>query len=226
MPACACFLFPACARQVDPPPELRPDALQPGWTEAFLGAVEDRLALAAAPPPSSAGADWDAAPWLDEEADAEGDGEDEGDNDWVAPEAPGGPGSGGVSHTNLANLMYSLALLGVRPGRRWLEAVMTRVVERPRDFGDVTLNKVAWALPQLAGAAGAPRRRGPGAGGAADAAGFVRGRGQDAVPAELLREWQGVLEARSQQLMLRRAGGARPRVLRARRPGAQRRSGG
>ncbi|KXZ54548.1 hypothetical protein GPECTOR_4g613 [Gonium pectorale] len=60
-----------------------------------------------------------------------------------------------TTYGNLANALYGLAMLGVRPGEAWLRAVMGRVEALLEDFGYTTAAKVRWALPLLAADGGA-----------------------------------------------------------------------
>ncbi|KAG2490699.1 hypothetical protein HYH03_010860 [Edaphochlamys debaryana] len=82
------------------------------------------------------------------------------------------------TYGNLANAMFALALLGVRPGGAWLGLVMARVDELSDDFGQATLVKLAWALPRLAGHG--PRSAGAGAGTGTGASVAGRGAGSRA----------------------------------------------
>ncbi len=56
---------------------------------------------------------------------------------------------GEMSYGNVANLMYGLAVLGVRPGAGWLRCAIGRVGELMEDFGHTTASKLVWALPRL-----------------------------------------------------------------------------
>ncbi|GLC33504.1 hypothetical protein PLESTB_000082300 [Pleodorina starrii] len=67
-----------------------------------------------------------------------------------------------ASYCNLANVLFALALLGVRPGAAWLGAAAARAEELVEEFGQTTATKVLWALPRLAAApSGVPGSESP-----------------------------------------------------------------
>ncbi|GLI59944.1 hypothetical protein VaNZ11_001996 [Volvox africanus] len=55
-----------------------------------------------------------------------------------------------LSYCNFANVLFALALLGVKPGCMWLAAAAARGEALMDDFGQTTAAKVLWALPRLA----------------------------------------------------------------------------
>ncbi|KAG2426290.1 hypothetical protein HXX76_013047 [Chlamydomonas incerta] len=155
-----------------PPAGSLPDDVLPGWTDAFLAAAAARLlpghvvssssnsgsgvhgagigagaAIAAGAGPGSS-----SRPAAAGAADAD---------DFPTHGAGGGvvglgeAGLGGEeeeadgTYGNVANTLYALALLRVRPEAAWLLPVMDRVEELLPDFGHTTLVKVSWALPRL-----------------------------------------------------------------------------
>ncbi|GIM07191.1 hypothetical protein Vretimale_11274, partial [Volvox reticuliferus] len=86
--------------KMDPPADARPDAISPGWTDAFLARCAVQMS--------------------------------------------------DFSYCNFANVLFALALLGVRPGCMWLAAAAACGEALMDEFGQTTAAKVLWALPRLA----------------------------------------------------------------------------
>ncbi|KAG2436084.1 hypothetical protein HYH02_011595 [Chlamydomonas schloesseri] len=151
-----------------PPAGSLPDDVLPGWTDAFLAAAAARLL----PQHSGSGARAGAAGVGG--ADRTNAAFPHASSQPATVAAPhagladhfplqvagvgsaglGGAGPDGVeeadgTYGNVANTLYALALLRVRPEAAWLLPVMDRVEALLPDFGHTTLVKVAWALPRL-----------------------------------------------------------------------------
>lgn len=54
-----------------------------------------------------------------------------------------------MSYCNLANVLFALAMLGVKPKDDWLVAAAERAGSILEDFGYTTAAKALWALPRL-----------------------------------------------------------------------------
>ncbi|EFJ52024.1 hypothetical protein VOLCADRAFT_116232 [Volvox carteri f. nagariensis] len=117
-----------------------------------------------------------------------------------------------MSYCNLANVLFALALLGLRPGAAWLMAAVARGEELLGEFGQQTAAKALWALPRLLGpydsVGAAAAAAANAAGGVGEGSSNCHGADQEEAQRAVLRLY-GMLEQRIVRMMPRRSQTAR-----------------